>query len=88
MRLPLARYESLVVQDLPDEILICDTDTYRAFSLNKTAAEVWRLCDGKTDAWQIAKLLSKKLGSPVDEDVVWLALDQLSKEKLLQNPSF
>jgi hypothetical protein len=84
MHFPLARHESLVVQDLPDEILICDTETYRAFCLNKTAAEVWRLCDGKTDVQQIANSLSKKLGSPINEDLIWLALDQLSKENLLQ----
>lgn len=84
MNFPTARSENLVVQELSDELLICDTKTYRAFCLNKTAAEVWKLCDGKNDVKEIAKHVSKTLGIIVSEEFVWLALDKLSKDNLLE----
>ena len=84
MNFPMARFESLVIQELADEILICDTKTYRAFCLNKTAAEVWKLCDGSNDAKRIAEKLSAKFNNSVSEEIVWLALDQLANENLLQ----
>jgi hypothetical protein len=41
------------------------------------------LCDGKTGVPEIARRLSTILGAPASEEVVWLALDLLSKENLL-----
>lgn len=80
---PKARTEKLVVQELPDEILVYDIKTNEAHCLNKTAAMVWKNCDGKTSVTDIAKLLGSSFGNPVDDDFVWLAIDQLDKKDLL-----
>jgi hypothetical protein len=44
---PCARKAGLVIQDMPDEVLVYDLDTNKAHCLNKSAAFVWRSCDGK-----------------------------------------
>jgi Coenzyme PQQ synthesis protein D (PqqD) len=80
---PQARKEGLVVRELPEELLVYDTDTHEAHCLNETAAAVWHRCDGRTSVPKIAAELSAALGTEVDEDVVWLALEDLWKRNLL-----
>ena len=80
---PLARFESIIVQELKDEILVCDTKSNRVFCLNQTAGEVWKLCDGKTDVRQIAEKMTKKLRANVGEEMVLFSLEELSRENLL-----
>jgi hypothetical protein len=84
---PRARTQKLVVQELPDEVLVYDLGRNRAHCLNGTAARVWRLCDGSHSVPALAAELSRELGTPVDEGVVWLALEQLRKARLLQAPA-
>ncbi len=81
---PLARQEGLVVQQMPDEVLIYDLDRHKAFCLNQTAALVWQHCDGQTSVEQIAQRLEKELQTPISMDVVYLALDSFSKDQLLE----
>ena len=82
-RVPEARKEGLVVQHLSDEVLVYDQRRYKGHCLNQTAALVWKHCDGKTSASEIAHLLEEELKTPVKEEVVWLALEQLGKTHLL-----
>lgn len=82
---PKSRQNDLVVQELPEEVLVYDLKKHKAFCLNQTAAFVWRHADGETTVEQIAYLLQKKLRTPVDESVVWFALEQLAKDGLLEN---
>ena len=82
--LPLARKEQLIVQEVPDEVLVYDLDRHKAHCLNKTSAIVWKHCDGQTTVKAAARLIEKELNTPVDDDVVWLALKQLEKFHLLQ----
>jgi Coenzyme PQQ synthesis protein D (PqqD) len=82
-KVPEARTEGLVVQHLTDEVLVYDQDRHKAHCLNYTAALVWKQCDGKTSVSQMATLLEKEFNTPVNEEVVWLALDQLAKTHLL-----
>jgi hypothetical protein len=81
---PRARKEGLVVQEMPDELLVYDLDRNKAHCLNQTAALVWKRCDGKTSVKQMARLLEKDTECPVDEAVVLMAFDQLAKANLLQ----
>lgn len=81
---PLARKEGLILQELPDEVLVYDASNDKAHCLNNTAALVWKHCDGKTEVADIAKIISRELNAPVKEEFVWLALDQLEKEALLE----
>ncbi|MGA9772811.1 MAG: PqqD family peptide modification chaperone [Blastocatellia bacterium] len=82
--LPEARKEGLVVQHLSDEVLVYDQQRHKAHCLNETAALVWMRCDGKTTVASMAQELSKQTGTRVGEDIVWLALNQLGKSRLLQ----
>jgi hypothetical protein len=79
-----ARRDDLVVQEMPDEVLVYDLKSHKAHCLNETAAFVWNHCDGKTTATEMAAFMEKEWGKPVTEDVVWLALKQLSRAELLQ----
>jgi hypothetical protein len=85
-RLPLMRQRGLVIDDLPDEVLVYDLDRHKAHCLNQTAALVWKLCDGRTEPREIARLLERELLAPCPEDVVWLALRQLDSLHLLEQP--
>ena len=82
---PEARKEGLVIHKLGEEVLVYDIDRHRAHCLNKTAALVWERCDGKTSVAQLAQQLENKLKTRVDKEVVWLAVDQLDKSRLLES---
>src|SRR5207247_602529 len=80
---PIARKQGLVIQELPDEVLVYDLDRDLAHCLNTTAAFVWQRCNGKQTTAQIARTLGDHLDCVVDEKIVWLALDQLGRNHLL-----
>lgn len=82
--LPLARTNALVVKELQDEVLVYDLKRDKAHCLNPTAATVWKRCDGKLAVTDMARLLEKEFKSPVKDEVVWLALQQLDRFHLLQ----
>ncbi len=82
-KFPTARKSGLVVQEVPDEVLIFDLETNKAHCLNQTAAMVWKSCDGETSISQIAKLVEQQTGKGVSDDLVWLAIDQLNENRLL-----
>ena len=81
---PLARTEELVVQELPDEVLVYDLKQHKAHCLNRTAAFVWNRCDGQSTPDEIAGLMENEWHSPVSVDAVWFTLNMLSKADLLQ----
>lgn len=80
---PVACYEDIVVQEIKDEVLVCDTKSNRVFCLNETAGEVWKLCDGEKSIREISAILSKKMRSDVSEEMVLFSLAELSRENLL-----
>ena len=81
---PLARSEGLIIKELPDEVLVYDLDRDHAHCLNKTAAYIWKSCDGKTSPGKIASALADKFDCPNDERIVWLGLDQLGRSHLMR----
>ena len=81
---PQARRSRLVVQELANEVLVYDLERDQAHCLNQTAAMVWKHCDGASDAAAIATRLGSELATPVDERIVWYALKQLGRDKLLE----
>jgi hypothetical protein len=84
--LPHAKREHLVIRENPDELLVYDLSNHKAHCLNKSAALTWTHCDGTTTVADLVAILSRELNVQVDEDVVWLALRQLDKARLLQGP--
>lgn len=84
-QVPVARKQGLVVQEMPEEVLIYDLDTNKAHCLNDTAAFVWKSCDGKNSVADIAKMFASDKGKPIPEDLVWFAIEQLNDKKLLSS---
>ena len=82
--MPRAGQDGLVVEELQDETLVYDLKRHKARCLNRTAALVWRHCDGRTRVADVAALLKKELEIPADEAVVWMALDRLDRAHLLK----
>src|SRR6266496_727919 len=85
-RLPRARKSELVVEKLPNEVLVYDCRNEKAHCLNFAASLVWANCDGLTTIVETTRLLRKEMKSPVGDEVVWLALEQLSQARLLEKP--
>jgi hypothetical protein len=84
--LPQARSEGLIVRDLDDEVLVYDLERHKAHCLNKTAALIWRHCDGRTGVPRIKQILENDEGPSVHEDIVWFGLRELERTHLLQHP--
>lgn len=82
-QIPVARKEGLVVQETAEEVLVYDLTSNKAHCLNQTAAFVWKSCDGHNSISQITKLFENEVGSAVNEDLIWLAIDQLNEKNLL-----
>jgi hypothetical protein len=81
---PLARKDGLIIQQMPDETLVYDLESHKAHCLNRTAALVWQHCNGEMSVKEIARHLEVELKATVGEEVVYLALDQLGKDNLLE----
>jgi len=82
--IPEARRDGLVVRDLEDEVLVYDRRRNRAHCLNRTAALVWSYCDGKRSADDIARAIATETRVQINEDLVWIGVEQLSKSHLLR----
>ena len=80
---PCVRADGIVVHALADEVLVYDLERHKAHCLNHTAALVWKYCDGRTSVTEMVRMLEREVKTSVPEDVVWLALQQLSKARLL-----
>lgn len=81
----MARQNGIVVQEMPDEVLVYDLDSNKAHCLNKSAAFVWKSCDGTNSVGDIVKQFEATGGGKVTEDFVWLAIDQLNENGLIAN---
>lgn len=83
-KMPHARKSGLIVKEADGEILIYDEHNNRAHCLNPTAAKVWQHCDGRSTIADTCTSLSGGLDSPVDENIIWYAIDQFSRDNLLE----
>ena len=84
-RLPRAVTENLIVRELDDETLVYDLDRDKAHCLNRTAALVWKMCDGQTTVDAAARSLETELNTPVNRHIVSLAIRQLQEFSLVEN---
>ena len=84
MNNPLARKTGLVIQEVPEEVLVYDLETNKAHCLNTTAAMVWKSCDGSRSVSDIAAHVGSLAGESISDDFVWLAIDQLNANDLLE----
>ena len=73
-----------IVRELGDEFVIYDRESDKAHCLNRTAADVWQLCDGKRTVADIARLLQKNSEAAAAEQAVSVTLRKLERAGLLQ----
>lgn len=81
---PKARHDNILVQEVGSELVVYDRERHVAHSLNQPAAFVWQHCDGQTTIADLATMLEKEMHLPVDEEFIWLILDQLENNCLLR----
>ena len=61
--LPEARTDGLLIEEVGDgETLVHDLDSHKTHCLNRTAALIWRHCDGRTTISHMADVLERELG--------------------------
>lgn len=82
---PLARRKDLVIQEMPDEVLVYDMSSNKAHCLNPSAAFIWKACNGKNSVADIVAEFESTGKGEVTEDFVWLAIDQFRENALLEN---
>ena len=83
----VARKADLVTRELPEETLVYDLRTNKAYCLNETASLVWKKLNGENEPADIARLMDKE-SNPVPEALVWLAIEELRKNDLLETPHY
>jgi hypothetical protein len=84
MSFPVARQKDLIVEELPDEVLVYDLISDKAHCLNRTAALIWKNCDGEKNEAEIAAAVAQELKTPVSVPVVLLGLKELAGYDLLK----
>lgn len=82
MKLPKARTENIVEQNLGKETLIYDLLIDKAFNLNETLTVVYKACNGKTTFDEL------KGKHKFTDDFIYLALDELKQNDLLADESY
>ena len=83
---PLSR-TSLIVKELAGEVLVYDETSTKAYCLNKSAATIWGMCDGKTSISEMARKAAVAFDGMVDEAFVAVALASFRDNGLLENES-
>lgn len=84
IKLPFLRTENLVVKELPNEVLIYDLENNKAFCLNETARFIMDECDGENSIEEAVESLNRKMNSKIDEEMVWMVIDQFKKSNFLK----
>ncbi len=80
---PVASNDGLLVRELAGELVVYDLGRHEAHCLNRTAAFVFKQCDGRSTVAEIAGRLQAQFDTVADEDLVWQALGQLEGARLL-----
>ena len=78
---------SLIVKELAGEILVYDETSTKAYCLNKSAATIWGMCDGKTSISEMARKAAIEIDGMIDEVFVAVALTSFRDNGLLENES-
>ena len=84
---PIAKVD-IEKSQMGDETLLYNSDNDKVTVLNKTAAAVWQLCDGKHTISQITKKISESFNPPDDCDVsgdVEATIQKLKQDGILKD---
>jgi len=79
--------DRITIQNVGSETLVYDERSHRAWCLNRSAACIWRLSDGRSTVAEIAARAAMELGSPISSELVLLTLAELREKELLHAES-
>jgi hypothetical protein len=79
MLLPLVRTKDIIVQNAGNELLVYDVTTHKIFKLNETSMIVFNNCNGQTTFNDL------KRKHKFTDDLIYLTLDQLKDENLIED---
>ena len=82
---PLSRRDGLLTEEVDGEVLVYDKHRELVCRLNRSAAIVWRNCDGDRTVDELVELTASELGDFVDRDLVLVALDNLAAHDLIES---
>ena len=82
---PKVRTDDLLIEELDDELVICDLERDQVHALNSPLARIWRLCDGSRSVEEIAVNLDPLTPPSLAEALVYKALDDLASRNLLDH---
>jgi hypothetical protein len=84
---PAARSQDLVSREADGELLLYDSTRQHIHRLNKCAANVWAMCDGRRTVSDIVRQMQVIQPTPVvTEDAVHEAIDKLADANLFVSP--
>ncbi len=83
MHNPVARSEGLLVEELDDELIICDMERDVVHGLNGPAAVCWQALDGTKNVRDLAALIYPEIPAEAAIQLVRLALKTLDEKHLL-----
>jgi hypothetical protein len=81
---PRARQSGFLLRPVGDQLVVFDQTRQRLHVLSRTAALVWRHCDGQRTVTELIEPVGRELGVPADESLITLALEQLDEAQLLE----
>ncbi|MDE3154833.1 MAG: PqqD family protein [Acidobacteriota bacterium] len=81
---PHARIDGLEVTERESGLHVYDRTREEVYHLHPLTAFVWKQADGRTSVADLAARAAEDLGTPVDEAMIWSALDKLSEAGLLR----
>lgn len=82
---PAAHRIGVLIEDLGDETVLYDPSSDRFVRLNPISHLVWTRCDGATTVAEIAAVVASEHDLEDAAEVVWMAIDLLSTEGLLED---
>jgi hypothetical protein len=82
---PRAQRSGFLVKPVGDQLVVFDQSRQQLHVLSRTTALVWQHCDGRNTVAELVGLVGGELGTPVDESLITLALEQLDEARLLEN---
>jgi hypothetical protein len=86
---PSARTDAVIVEPVGDGIVVYDLKRHRAHALNRSAAALWRLCDGTRTVPWLSQELSRQMACKVTESDIEDALHDLYAVRLfIEGPPF
>lgn len=81
---PVAKRDGILHTEIAGEVVIFDSQQQTYSGLNETAGLVWLHADGTKSVADLAQVVRREIDPAADEDVVWIALQELGAVGLLE----